>query len=176
MLADMLSFIFQSDFYRALLLKSRGKHVEGIFATQNEMIHRNLKRPISNTYSMSHLLSFEPYVNTTMRMFLEQLEARFVQRKDVGGKNNPCNLSQWLQMFAFDVIGELTFSHAFGFLESGKDIDGAMADLWNTLTKLSLVSASMTISSKFSKEFGLTGADSMNAPGYSNAMARPRLD
>ncbi|CAF9907275.1 hypothetical protein IMSHALPRED_005488 [Imshaugia aleurites] len=128
----------KSNFYRALLMKARNKPVEGIFATQSETIHRNLKRPVSGAYSMSNLVSFEPYVDTTMRVLCNQLEARFTNAD--GLRPTPCNMSEWLQMFAFDVIGELTFSKRFGFLERGEDVDGIMAGLWNTFKKTSLVS------------------------------------
>ncbi|CAL5867471.1 uncharacterized protein PFLUO_LOCUS1690 [Penicillium psychrofluorescens] len=37
-----------------------------------------------------------------------------------------CPLSQWVQMYAFDIIGELTFSKRFGFLEQGKDLENMM--------------------------------------------------
>ena len=127
----------KSDFYRALLMKARNKPVEGIFATQSELIHRNLKRPVSGAYSMSNLVSFEPYVDATMRVFCDQLESRFISKDN--GQPPACNLSDWLQMFAFDVIGELTFSKRFGFLENGEDVDGIMAGLWNTFKKTSLV-------------------------------------
>ena len=129
----------KSDFYRALLLKSRGKPVEGIFATQNEAIHRILKRPVSNVYSMSYLLSFEPFVNESMSVFCEQLDTRFVNTDDGTGRPVRCNFSRWLQMFAFDVMGDLTFSHRFGFMEKGEDIDGVMAELWGTIQKTALV-------------------------------------
>lgn len=130
--------ICQSNFYRALLMKARNKPVEGIFATQDEVIHRNLKRPVSAAYSMSNLVSFEPYVDATMRVLCDQLEARFATADDQ--QPPPCNMSEWLQMFAFDVIGELTFSKRFGFLERGEDVDGIMEGLWNTFKKTSLVS------------------------------------
>lgn len=42
-------------------------------------------------------------------------------------------------MFAFDVIGEITFSHRLGFLEQGRDVDGIMANIWNTFRQTSLV-------------------------------------
>lgn len=119
-------------------MKARNKPVEGIFATQSETIHRNLKRPVSGAYSMSNLVSFEPYVDATMRVLCDQLEARFTTAD--GSRPTPCNMSEWLQMFAFDVIGELTFSKRFGFLERGEDVDGIMAGLWNTFKKTSLVS------------------------------------
>ncbi|KAL1968624.1 hypothetical protein VTN77DRAFT_1450 [Rasamsonia byssochlamydoides] len=78
-------------------------------------------------------------VDTTMRVFTEHVEKRFVNTDDGTGRPIPCNFSQWLQILAFDVVGELTFSHRFGFMESGSDIDGAMADLWNNSQKTALV-------------------------------------
>ena len=40
--------------------------------------------------------------------------------------NTPIDLGAWLQYFAFDVVGEVTFASKFGFLERGTDIDGMM--------------------------------------------------
>lgn len=114
-------------------MKNSNKPIEGIFATQNEAIHRQLKRPIANVYSMSNLLSFEPYVDMALRVFIEQIDRRFEQNETT------FDLSKWLQMLAFDVMGELTFSHRFGFMESGEDIDGAMSDLWRNSQKMALV-------------------------------------
>ena len=34
-------------------------------------------------------------------------------------------------MFAFDVMGELTFSKRLGFLERAEDVDGIMTSIWN---------------------------------------------
>ncbi len=31
------------------------------------------------------------------------------------------DLGQWLQMYAFDVVGELFFGHEFGFMENRHD-------------------------------------------------------
>lgn len=113
--------------------------MEGIFATQNEEIHRRLKRPIAHLYSLSYLLSFEPYVDTALKVFIEQIEKRFANNGAIAKKENICDLSAWLQMLAFDVMGELTFSRRFGFMESGSDIDAAMSDLWNNSQKTALV-------------------------------------
>lgn len=118
-------------------MKSRGKGTPGIFATQDENIHRALKKPVSGTYSMSNLVSFEPYVDSTMRVFCEQLEKRFINA--AGGRGRPCDFGQWLQMFAFDVIGEITFSKRLGFLECGEDVDGIMMSIWKMFKHTSLV-------------------------------------
>lgn len=123
----------KSDFYQALLMKPNGKPIPGIFAVQDEEVHRRLKKPVSGAYAMTTLVSFEPYVDTTMTVFCEQLQARFVDTK------TPCNLGTWLQMFAFDVIGELTFSKRLGFLETGTDVNNVMASIWNMFKETSLV-------------------------------------
>ncbi|KAF2004773.1 cytochrome P450 [Amniculicola lignicola CBS 123094] len=124
----------KSDFYRALLMKPTGKPMPGIFATQDETIHKALKRPISGAYSMSTLVSFEPYVDATMRVFCDQLQTRFAETKAVA------DFGMWLQMFAFDVIGQLTFSKRLGFLERGEDVDNVMARLWGMFRQTSLAS------------------------------------
>ena len=119
-------------------MKPRGKPIPGIFAAQDEAVHRALKKPVSGSYSMSTLVNFEPYVDTTMRVFCDQLKARFV--RDSGDMSPPCDFGQWLQMFAFDVIGEMTFSRRLGFLETGEDVNHVMASIWDMFKQTSLVS------------------------------------
>ncbi|KAJ9648121.1 hypothetical protein H2199_001898 [Coniosporium tulheliwenetii] len=114
----------KSDFYSVILPMSKGRILPGMFATQDEKIHSILKKPIASVYSMSNLVSFEPYVNSTMQVFCEQLDARFADRGQI------CDFSTWLQYFAFDVVGEITFSKRLGFLETGEDVENIMSDIW----------------------------------------------
>jgi hypothetical protein len=73
---------------------SKGKILPGLFATQDEGLHRMLKRPIGGVYSMSNLTSFESLVDATIEAFMEQLDKRFVKTRDV------CDWGLWLQYFA----------------------------------------------------------------------------
>ena len=123
-------------------MKPAGKPVPGIFATQDPVIHQTLKRPVANAYSLSALVSLESRVDSTMEVFCTQLTERFVDKQQV------CDLGKWLQMFAFDVIGELTFSKRLGFLESGEDINGVMAGIWNTFKQTSLVRKDLVLLTK----------------------------
>ena len=72
---------------------------------------------------MSALVQYEPFVDNTTKLFLEQTRTLYV--------NNPdgCNFTQWLQFYAFDVIGEITYSKRHGFVEKNEDIDGIVAYL-----------------------------------------------
>lgn len=97
---------------------AQGRVIQGIFNTQDASLHSSLRRPIANIYSMSNLVEFEPYVDSTIRVLLRQLEdAR-------PGPGKAVDLGKWLQWFALDVMGEITFSRRLGFLNEARDVDG----------------------------------------------------
>jgi hypothetical protein len=75
---------------------------------------------------MSTLVQFEPLVDSTTAKFLEQLSERYADNSSPDGV---CDLGAWLQYYAFDVIGELTFSRRLGFVDRGTDVDGIIRDL-----------------------------------------------
>lgn len=53
-----------------------------------------------------------------------------------------CNLSTWLQWYAFDVIGELTFSKRLGFVDRGEDVEGIIQSIEWMLDYASVVGLS----------------------------------
>lgn len=97
---------------------AQGKVIQGIFNTQDASLHSALRRPIANIYSMSNLVEFEPYVDSTIRVLLKQLE------EAKPGPDEAVDLGKWLQWFALDVMGEITFSRRLGFLDRAEDVDG----------------------------------------------------
>ncbi|RAQ98771.1 polyketide synthase [Stemphylium lycopersici] len=66
---------------------------------------------------MSSLVNYEPLVRSTLTYWLDRTEAIF---ENTG---NSCDFNQWLKFFAFDVIGELTWSKRLGFVDENKDVD-----------------------------------------------------
>jgi hypothetical protein len=120
----ILTFATQSEFYKVLLPYTKGKALPSLFGTSDETIHKALKKPIAGIFSHSNVLNFEGYVDSTMNVLFEQLDRRFVNTNEV------VDLGAWLQMLAFDVMGELTFSKRLGFLENGGDADGVMDKIW----------------------------------------------
>ncbi|KAL4963708.1 cytochrome P450 [Aspergillus stella-maris] len=119
----------KSDFYDALMPYAYGKRIPDIFATRDEHIHRTMRQPIAALYSMSNLLSFEPYIKSTIEYFFSQLDELYVS---TGGT---CKFSHWLHLFASDVTGEMTFSRRLGFLETGTDMEGVMESNWRFFVK-----------------------------------------
>lgn len=87
---------------------------------------------------MTNILAYEPLVDDTIRVFVDQLQKRYALT------GTPCDLSDWLQYYAFDVIGAVTFSTRIGFLERGRDIDNAIEGIWCRFRYFALVSSSFT--------------------------------
>lgn len=85
---------------------------------------------------MSTLVAFEPLVDTTTVAFLEQLKKRFAGRQNTEGT---CDFGAWLQYYAFDVIGELTYSKRLGFVDRGVDVDHIIGNLERLLNYVSVV-------------------------------------
>ncbi len=69
---------------------------------------------------MSSLIQYEPFVDSTTKLFLSQTENSYAET------GAPCDFSRWLQFHAFDFINEITYSKRHGFLEENKDIDGTI--------------------------------------------------
>jgi hypothetical protein len=100
---------------------AHGKRLPNLFNTTNDKYHAKLRRAVANAYSMSTLVNFEPLVDSTITAFVEALEKHFADKKTFA---SVCDFGEWLHFFAFDVIGELTWSKRLGFVEQGIDIEG----------------------------------------------------
>ncbi|KAF2183228.1 pisatin demethylase [Zopfia rhizophila CBS 207.26] len=118
----------KSDFYPVQQAVSKGRRLQSLFSTTDEDYHAKYRRCVNNAFAMSSLVNYEPLVSSTMDVFLEKTQQLFADT----GKS--CNFSQWLQFFAFDVIGDLTWSKRLGFVEENKDVDGIIAFLGRFLS------------------------------------------
>lgn len=72
---------------------------------------------------MSYIASHEKLVDQTTAHFFRRLDELFVET------NGVCDFGTWIQYFAWDVIGNLTFSKPLGFLELGEDVENITASI-----------------------------------------------
>lgn len=108
----------KSDFYPVQQGVVKGRRLPSLFSSQDEGYHARYRRCVNGAFSMSSMVSYEPLVESTLSVFLDQTEKLFESR----GK--ACDFGRWLQYFAFDVIGELTWSKRIGFIERNEDVSG----------------------------------------------------
>ncbi|KAF4458285.1 Cytochrome P450, partial [Fusarium albosuccineum] len=97
-----------------------------LFADRNIKRHNDSRRRVQNLYSMSTLVSYEAPVNDCNALLHDKLQ-------DFAATGETIDLGHWLQCYAFDVIGCITFSKRFGFLDKGEDIHGMIEALANSL-------------------------------------------
>ena len=63
---------------------------------------------------------------------MDVLNERFASAADENNEDKKAknfDLGRWLQYYAFDVIGELTFSKRLGFIEGGEDVGGIIESI-----------------------------------------------
>ncbi|KAH6975709.1 cytochrome P450 oxidoreductase [Ilyonectria destructans] len=93
-----------------------------LFSTRDEDYHSKLKRPVAHMYSLATLLGWEHKMDEISKLFIDRLDKYATSGQEI-------DLGQWLQWYAFDIIGKLTFSTTFGFLEQGRDIEDMIANI-----------------------------------------------
>ena len=108
-----------------------------VFTTQDEQQHKQLKSPIAPLYALSNVVTFESFVDETLEVLFGQLDKRFVDSHET------FDIGDWLQYFAFDVMGTMTFSSRYGFLETGKDVNGMLQSIWNFMLTVAPVSSQL---------------------------------
>lgn len=114
----------QGEFYRTLMPYSKTGALPAVFNVRDEQLHKQLKNPIAHLFSFSSALTYETHVNKVLEVLMGQMNSRFVESGEA------FNLGDWLQYYAFDVMGTLTFSKSYGFLDSGRDINGMLETIW----------------------------------------------
>jgi hypothetical protein len=99
-----------------------------LFSHTDEAAHAPERRLVANAYSLTALLEMEPYVDGAIEEMCSRLG-------DFANRNTEVNMAFWMQAYAFDVVGELAFGRSFGYLASGQDVGGQMANLRGWLYK-----------------------------------------
>ena len=102
---------------------SKGERLPSLFSTTDEQYHAQLRRSVNSAFSMTALVQYEPFVDETTEKFLDQTQALYVSRNAV------CDFAEWLQFYAFDVIGDITYSKRHGFVDRAEDVDGMIGYL-----------------------------------------------
>lgn len=65
------------------------------------------KKRFSALYSLSSLVSYEPFVDRCVDLFLDRLREFSHSKKEI-------DLGYWMQCYTFDVIGCITYGERYG--------------------------------------------------------------
>ncbi|KAJ5061445.1 cytochrome P450 [Bipolaris maydis] len=79
-------------------------------------------RKVTAIYPMTNLVQLEQFVDECTSILEKRLN-------EFASSGTSIDISHWLQCYAFDVLGKMTFGRRFGFLDSGEVIQGIMSSL-----------------------------------------------
>ncbi|PCG88265.1 Cytochrome P450 [Penicillium occitanis (nom. inval.)] len=110
----------KTPFYMTMAPFYQGQVMDSMFTARDTGYHKHLKSSVSQIFSMTNMKNFEIYTDECTRIFINAM-------LDLEGE--PVDFSKWLQWYAFDVIGSITFQRRFGFLEERRDIDNMIGKI-----------------------------------------------
>jgi hypothetical protein len=91
--------------------------MDGLFATRSPKRHAVIRSSVAQIYSMTSITQLEPLVEICTEILMHSFTSLSLSHE-------PFDLGAWLQWYAFDVIGYMTFQRRFGFMEERRDIRG----------------------------------------------------
>jgi cytochrome P450 len=109
----------KTGFYPLQAATWKKKPAMNLFSARDPEYHRIKRRKVASVYTLKYLLQSEQAIDSCSKLLVDRLHT-------FASNNEPVDLGSWLQYYAFDVVGELTFARKLGFLEQGLDIDGIM--------------------------------------------------
>ncbi|KAB8238723.1 cytochrome P450 [Aspergillus alliaceus] len=93
-----------------------------IFTVRNIEEHKDRRRKVASLYTMSSMVAYEGAVDRMTTLCIKKM-AQFTTEKKL------ISMPQFMQFYAFDVIGEITFDQNFGMMENMGDTQGIIQDL-----------------------------------------------
>ncbi|PWY67724.1 cytochrome P450 [Aspergillus eucalypticola CBS 122712] len=103
----------KSDMVKAMAPVYKGKKQPTMFAAADNKTHARIRKPVAGAYAMTSIL--------------QVIDELFIRPKI------SCDIHNWVQYFAFDVVLEMTMSQNLGFMKAGGDVDGVLKQLQKDL-------------------------------------------
>ncbi|KAL1615895.1 hypothetical protein SLS54_008729 [Diplodia seriata] len=120
----------KTDFYGAF----RDPHMSNLFAELDVKEHSTQRRRIASLYSMTTLLSYESFIDSCTTILMDKFN-KFAR------EHRPVEMVEWLQFYAFDVIGAITTSSTFGLMTAECDSASIIAAIHTSMTYGGLLGA-----------------------------------
>ncbi|KAI9661138.1 MAG: hypothetical protein M1821_009465 [Bathelium mastoideum] len=88
-----------------------------VFLAKLTSTHQKARRKVASAYSMTSVLQMENQIDDMLRQWQERLDQEAEQDRTF-------DLSKWVNYLTLDILSELAYGGAFGFLEKDEDVMG----------------------------------------------------
>ncbi|OQD65146.1 hypothetical protein PENPOL_c006G04265 [Penicillium polonicum] len=131
-----------------------------LFSVRSSTKHAADRKKVASLYSMTSLVAYEPFVDNCIEIFKQRLD-------EFATKGQLIDMGHWLQCYAFDVIGKITFGDRFGFLDAGNDIGNMIDFLDGAITASSYLGLYVWLYPMFMKLSKYLGMDQTYVASFS---------
>jgi hypothetical protein len=108
------------------------KHMEGysLHTTPSKNDHKERRKAWDRALGAKSLRDYEPRINRHTRALIDKLKEH--------GHEPALRISNWLNFWSFDIMGDIGFNRSFGMLEKGKE-DKMIAMLHGSMAPVSVL-------------------------------------
>lgn len=92
---------------------SREASGDSLQTTQDKMEHRQRRKTWDHAFNAKALRDYEPRLNRHALTLISRLKEE--------SSKGPVRITNWLNFYSFDVMGDVGFNRSFGMLEKGKE-------------------------------------------------------
>ncbi|KAI0592856.1 cytochrome P450 [Biscogniauxia sp. FL1348] len=108
----------KTDFYQNNSVIIDGKITYQLFSEIDPVKHARMKRPVAKFFGQGNVLSKEILMDRVIENMCNHLENRY--------QGKTFDLGEWIAFCAWDIVGVLTFSQPFGYMDKGYDFDHSL--------------------------------------------------
>lgn len=109
---------------------AEGHNFKSIVNTPDREEHSRKRKYISNAFAQRTVVTLDPLVNRAVSTFVKQLDkvaAGELNQKTIATPGDGVvNLYRWINLLAYDIVGEISFGQSFGLCERGDDVMEAL--------------------------------------------------
>ncbi|KAI0888279.1 cytochrome P450 [Annulohypoxylon maeteangense] len=109
----------KTEFYKNNSVVINGKTTYQLFSEIDPASHARMKRPIAKFFGHGMVLSKEVLMDKAIIDLCSHLEYRYHEKS--------CDLGEWIAFCAWDILGNMTFSQPFGYMDKGYDFDHSLS-------------------------------------------------
>jgi cytochrome P450 len=105
---------------------------ESLFNMRDHKYHAHFRKIAAGPYAFSNIKKMEPMVDHRITDWLSRIQ-------DLFGDGKKFDFAPWAVYMAYDIISEIGFGAAFGFVESGNDVGGLIQGFHDGLLPFGLM-------------------------------------
>lgn len=111
--------LVKGSFYKPFMIPN--SNYPNLMGVLDPQAHSAMRMNVAPAYTMANVLRNEAYIDKTIALMEERVDS-------LSQSKRPIDFALWIQFLTWDIMGEITFSSRFGFLDQARDVGNAISN------------------------------------------------